>query len=182
MRNLILVAFVEPVSDGLVFPRTDWPLHITLLRFDVESPAGASGPAGAPAGLAGDVADLLAARAGPSVRAALGARLTVGPDAGFGRLGSVPVSLVEPDPRLQALHRDLFNAVTALGGKVATPNFVLDHYRPHISHHDGRRLRPGDAVVLDQIALVDMAPEGNHALRRILRLWKQGTEPGDGAS
>lgn len=178
MRNLILVAFVEPVSDGLVFPRTDWPLHITLLRFDVESPAGAS----APAGLAGDVADLLPARAGPPARAALGAMLTVGPDAGFGRLGSVPVSLVEPDPRLEALHRDLFDAVTALGGKVATPSFVLDHYRPHISHHDGRRLRPGDAVVLDQIALVDMAPEGNHALRRILRLWSQGTEPGNAAS
>ena len=178
MRNLILVAFVEPVSVGLVFPRTDWPLHITLLRFDMESPRSA----GAPAGPAGDVADLLAARAGPPARAALGARLTVGPDAGFGRLGSVPVSLVEPDPRLEALHRDLFDAVTALGGKVATPNFVLDHYRPHISHHDGRRLRPGDAVVLDQIALVDMAPEGNHALRRILHLWSQGTEPGNGAS
>jgi hypothetical protein len=181
MRNLILVAFVEPVSVGLVFPRTDWPLHITLLRFDVESRASPSAPAGA-TGLAGDVADLLAARAGPPARAALGAVLTVGPDAGFGRLGSVPVSLVEPDPRLQALHRDLFDAVTALGGKVATPNFVLDHYRPHISHHDGRRLRPGDAVVLDQIALVDMAPEGNHALRRILRLWSRETEPGNGAS
>lgn len=169
MRNLILVAFVEPVSDGQVFPRTDWPLHITLLRFDVESPAGAD----ARAGLSDELAARIAELAGPPAHAALGAMLTMGPDAGFGRLGSVPVSLVEPSPRLEALHRRLFEAVAAMGGMVAASNYVLDHYRPHISHHNGKRLRPGDAVVLDQIALVDMAPEGNHALRRILRLWNQ---------
>ena len=35
MRNLIAVAFVEPVAEGLEFPRDDWPLHLTLVKFDV---------------------------------------------------------------------------------------------------------------------------------------------------
>ncbi|GAA3320118.1 2'-5' RNA ligase family protein [Arthrobacter ramosus] len=166
MRNLILVAFVEAVADGLVFPRSDWPLHITLLRFDVDP---------------SDDDDDVAARLGELVTApamgALGADLTVGPDAGFGHQGSIPVSLVEHHPVLQGLHEELFDAVASVGGRVATPRYVMEHYRPHISHHDGKRPKPGDAVVLDQIALVDMAPEGNHTIRRILKLWRLPAEP-----
>lgn len=122
MRNLIFVAFVEPVFEGQVFPRSDWPLHITLVRFDVEGPADAD----APLGHSDDIAGLVAELAGPSAQAALGAVLTVGQDAGFGRLGSVPVSLLEPSPHLDALHRDLFRAVAAVGGRVSTPDYVLD--------------------------------------------------------
>jgi len=159
MRNLILVAFTEPVTAGMEFPRTDWPLHITLLRFDIEPSA------------TEDVADLVAELAEPRVAASLGTELTVGLDAGFGHQGSVPVSLVEPDAGLQGLHEALHAAVAVLGGRVATPHYVLEHYRPHISHHDGKQPRPGDAVKLDRIALVDMAPNGNHTIRRVLTLW-----------
>src|SRR6476469_6234667 len=35
MRNLIVVAFVEPVTEGMEFARDAWPLHITLVKFDV---------------------------------------------------------------------------------------------------------------------------------------------------
>ncbi|MFD5278387.1 2'-5' RNA ligase family protein [Pseudarthrobacter sp. NPDC058362] len=163
MRNLILVAFVEPVADGLVFPRSEWPLHITLVRFDADASAGA------------DPAAALAAAADATARAALGATLLIGEDAGFGRGGSVPVSLVEPDPALQALHEDLVRAVEALDGRILTPHHTLSGYRPHVSHRGAgpevKRLRPGDAVVLDRIALVDMAPDGDRTIRRILRLW-----------
>lgn len=159
MRNLILVAFTEPVTVGMEFPRTDWPLHITLLRFDIEPSED------------DDVADLIAELAGPPVAASLGIELTVGPDAGFGHQGSVPVSLVEPSEQLQGLHEALHDAVGQLGGRVATPHYVLEHYRPHISHHDGKRPWPGETATLDRIALVDMAPDGNHTIRRVLTLW-----------
>jgi hypothetical protein len=162
MRNLIFVVFVEAVADNAVFLRTDWPLHITLVRFDVDSPDGADPAVGAAA-----LAD------GPA-RRALGARLTAGEDAGFGRNGSVPVSLIEPQPDLQALHEELVAAVGSLGGKVLTPGHTLSGYRPHVSHHGGRRLNPGEEVVLDRIALVDMAPDGDRTVRRILRVWGQG--------
>jgi hypothetical protein len=166
MRNLIFVAFVEPVAEGQVFLRSAWPLHITLVRFDVGSPDSA------------DVAVRLAEQAGPHASAALGAGLTVGEDAAFGRNGSVPVSLVEPHPALQALHELLVHAVTELGATILTPRHTLSGFRPHVSHHGGKRLHPGDAVVLDRIALMDMAPDGDHTIRRVLRLWSR--EPAAG--
>ncbi|MFM9273789.1 2'-5' RNA ligase family protein [Pseudarthrobacter sp. NKDBFgelt] len=155
MRNFVLVAFVEPVAEGQVFPRTQWPLHMTLLRFDVDDA----------------VAEQVAALAGPPADKALGAALTVGEDAGFGRNGSVPVSLVQPQQDLQALHEQLATAVESAGGRILTPAHTGSGYRPHISHLHGRRLRPGDTLVLDRVALVDMAPDGDRTVRRILQLW-----------
>ncbi|XAS67581.1 2'-5' RNA ligase family protein [Micrococcaceae bacterium Sec5.7] len=157
MRNLILVVFVEPVTEGQEFPRTDWPLHITIVRFDIN---GEDAPAG-----------VVALADGPA-EAALGTALTIGEDDGFGHLGSVPVSLVDPSPGLQLLHESLVEAVVGLSGNIASPHYTGDNYRPHISHHGSKRVNPGDAVVLDRIALVDMAPDGRHATRCILKLWE----------
>ncbi|QYF88791.1 2'-5' RNA ligase family protein [Arthrobacter sp. PAMC25284] len=153
MRNLIVVVFVEPVAEGLEFPRENWPLHITVVKFDVAA--------------ADNVAGLMA----EPVAAALGVRVTVGGDARFGRAGSILVSLIDRNPQLQALHNDLVRIVTELPGRISTPGYTLAGYRPHISHHGGKRPRQGDVVALDRIALVDMAPGGTHATRRILRLW-----------
>jgi hypothetical protein len=166
LRNLIFVAFVEPVAAGQVFPRSDWPLHITLVRFDVGAPADA------------DPAVSVGALAEAPARAALGAGLRVGEDAAFGRNGSVPVSLVDPHPALQALHEELVQVVAGVGGRILTPRHTLSGYRPHVSHHGTpgaglKRLNQGDAVVLERIALVDMAPGGDHTIRRVLRLWSR---------
>ncbi|MDP9887578.1 2'-5' RNA ligase family protein [Pseudarthrobacter enclensis] len=174
IRNLIFVAFVEPVAEGQVFPRTDWPLHITLVRFDVRFDAGT--PAGA------EPAERIAGLADGTATAALGAPLTVAEDAGFGRNASVPVNLVEPHPALQELHEKLVQAVADVGGRILTPHHTLTGYRPHVSHQVGtgptatKRLHPGDAVVLDRVALVDMAPGGDHTIRRVLRLWSREGE------
>jgi 2'-5' RNA ligase superfamily len=163
VRNLIFVAFVEPVADGLFFPRSEWPLHITLVRFDVGTDV---------------LADRMAALAAPLAAAALGAGLTVGEDAGFGRNGSVPVNLIQPQPDLQALHEQLVHAVDSLRGKVLTPAHTMSGYRPHVSHHGDKRLNPGDTLVLDRIALVDMAPDGDRTVRRVLRLWSRDEAAG----
>jgi 2'-5' RNA ligase superfamily len=166
VRNLIFVAFVEPVAAGQVFPRTEWPLHITLVRFDAATTDGA------------DVAESIARLAAPHAEAALGSPLAVGEDAGFGRNGSVPVNLIRPQPDLQRLHEHLVEAVGTTGGRVLTPAHTLAGYRPHVSHHGSKRLHPGDAVVLDRVALVDMAPDGDHTIRRVLRLWSRDPEQG----
>src|SRR4029453_4760967 len=90
---------------------------------------------------------------------------------GFGYQGSIPVSLVEPHTVLQALHRALHETVVSVGGRIAPPHYVLGSYRPHISHHDGKHPTPGESVTLDRVALADMAPDGDHTIRRVLRLW-----------
>ena len=187
MRNLIAVAFVEPVAEGLEFPRDDWPLHLTLVKFDVvkagvvksdvvepgQETRAEPGPGTPPA--AGDpLADHIAALMADPVAAALGCRISVGGEAGFGRAGSIPVNLIEPSDELQVLHNELVRIVDQLPGRISTPAFTLEGYRPHVSHHGDKRLRQGDTFALDRIALVDMAPDGGHATRRILKLWTVG--------
>ena len=178
MRNLIVVAFLEPVTEGMEFPRDAWPLHITLVKFDVvgQPPEGDGTGAdndGDAAAVAGDaLAARVAALMDAPVRAALGSALTVGGEAGFGRGGSVPVSLIEASAPLQALHEALVRAVEALPGRIATPGYTMAGFRPHVSHRGEKAPRAGDHVELDRVALVDMAPDGGHATRRLLRLWE----------
>jgi hypothetical protein len=174
MRNLIAVAFVEPVAEGLEFPRDDWPLHLTLVKFDVVEPRQETraepGPGTPPA--AGDpLAERIAALMADTVAAALGCRISVDGEAGFGRAGSIPVNLIEPSEQLQVLHNALVRIVEQLPGRISTPAHTLEGYRPHVSHHGDKQLRRGDTFALDRIALVDMAPDGGHATRRILKLW-----------
>jgi hypothetical protein len=145
MRNLIAVAFVEPVVEGLEFPRDDWPLHITLVKFDVVEPIGDAGAApiadaAAAPGPGDPLADTIVALMAEPVTAALGARLTVGGQAGFGRAGSIPVNLIEPSDQLQSLHDALVRIVQQLPGRISTPAYT-------------------------------MAPGGGHTTRRILKLW-----------
>jgi hypothetical protein len=133
MRNLIVVAFLEPVTEGMDFPRDRWPLHITLVKFDVvDLPASDDGPA------AGEVlAARVAGHMDAPVRAALGSTVAVGGEAGFGRGGSIPVSLIRPSPALQGLHEALVGVVEALPGRIATPGYAMAGYRPH--GHGSRR-------------------------------------------
>lgn len=186
MRNLITVAFVEPVAEGLEFPRDDWPLHLTLLKFDVVEPRRDAGTGREPAAppVSGDpLAERIATLMAGPVAAALGCRLSVGGEAGFGRAGSIPVNLIEPSEQLQVLHNRLVRIVEQLPGRISTPAFTLEGYRPHVSHHGDKRLRQGETFALDRIALVDMAPDGGHTTRRILKLWTEppGVSAGRGA-
>ena len=195
MRNLVAVAFVEPVSAGQAFARDAWPLHITLVRFDVAEPpaeANDDGGPGAPAsgatrsssggtpGTGPLETDQLAShpletevarRMDPVVRAALGEVLTAGEPANFGRNGSIRVTLIAPNERLQQLHEGLLDVVESLHGRVATGAYTRSGYRPHVSHQGAKMLKTGDRLVLDRVALVDMAPGGTHSSRKVLTLW-----------
>ncbi len=156
MGVYVLVAFVVPVQAGLTFPRSSWPLHITLVRFDTR-----------------ETADDVRARLDDVLPAQLGFDVRIGPDAQFGRNGSVPVSLVEPEPALHRLHTA---ALEALGPQVHLPGAQHNrsNYRPHVTHAV-TRLQPGDQVRIRQAALVDLRPDNDPRLRRVVAVWE--TEP-----
>ncbi|MFL4474461.1 2'-5' RNA ligase family protein [Paeniglutamicibacter sp. MACA_103] len=153
MGVYVLVAFVVPVQAGLVFPRSGWPLHITLARFDTR-----------------ETADAVYARLDGVLPERLGFGVRIGPDAQFGRDASVPVSLVEPEPALHRLHTA---ALEALGPQVHLPGAQHNrsNYHPHVTHA-AKRLRPGDEFRVRQAALVDMRPDNDPRLRRVLAVWE----------
>ncbi len=104
------------------------------------------------------------------VPARLGFGVRIGPDAQFGRNGSVPVSLVEPEPALQRFHTA---APEALGPQADLPGARHNgpNYRPHVTHA-GTRLVPGEQVLIRQAALADMRPDDDPRLRRVLAVWE----------
>ncbi|MCG2623558.1 2'-5' RNA ligase family protein [Arthrobacter sp. I2-34] len=152
MGAYVAVVFVQPVEAGFTFPRTAWPLHITLARFDTKESAGTVG-----------------SRIGGPLADHLGFAVKIGEDAGFGRGGTVRVSLVQPDARLQALHDGLLDT---LGPEVhvLSPQHNRTRFRPHVTHMD-TRLHPGDTVHVRQAALVDMRPGGDSRIRTVLAVW-----------
>ncbi|WP_334172966.1 2'-5' RNA ligase family protein [Sinomonas sp.] len=156
----VVVAFVEPVGVGAPFSKRQWPLHLTLLRFD--SPR-------VPALEA--VGRAIAFDDGPIP-------VVVADDADFGFRGRVRVSLVEPEPRLQALHdrivAEVAAVVEATGGRIHSPQHTGKGFRPHISVQGERRVHRGDKLILDTFALVDMAPDGDTSLRVAVAAWGDG--------
>jgi len=152
----VVVAFVEPTPVGVPFSKRRWPLHITLLRFDAPRTA----------------AMAAIGRALASHHEPIAIRVTG--DADFGFRGRVRVSLVDHEPHLQALHERVLNEVTGMGGRVHSPQHTGRGFQPHITVQGERRVHEGDSVVLDDFALIDMAPDGDTSLRLPLAAWGRG--------
>jgi 2'-5' RNA ligase len=153
MGAYVAVVFVQPVDAGFTFERTAWPLHLTLARFDTKESAEAVGN-----------------RIGGPLAGGLGFTVRIGEDARFGRGGTVRVSLVQPDARLQSLHDGLLEALGP-DVHVLSPQHIRAHFRPHVTHMD-TWLHPADTVHVRQAALVDMRPGGNSRIRTVLAVWE----------
>jgi len=159
MGVYVTVVFVEPLAAGTEFLQSAWPLHVTLVRFDSAVPV-----------------QELAAVLGAAVEGREAFTAVVGRDARFGRNGSVPVSLVDPDTGLVDLHEALlYGLLHELGEQIRLPgpNHTRANYRPHVTHRE-RRLHPGDTVRVRQVALVDMFPDRDRRFRRVLATWTLG--------
>jgi len=157
MGSNVGVVFAEPLPEGTVFEREAWPLHATVLRFD--TPHGS------------EESELLR-RIGRALAGRPASIAAVGQDAGFGRDGSIPVSLVEAGSGLPELHTAVLDE---LEGWAQLPgrHHTRAGYRPHVTHTVGR-LWPGDRFSVDHAALVDMRPGGDHRFRRVVAVWPLG--------
>lgn len=152
----VAVAFVEPTGVGQRFGKRHWPLHVTLLRFDMAPEAALTAASGA-------------------FSCCEPLRVRIGHDAAFGYRGRVQVSLVEHGAGLQALHERILKAVAAGGGRIHSPHHTGRGFRPHVSVQGERRVHPGQAVLLGGVSLVDMAPDGDAEWRMPIGEWGQGT-------
>ena len=158
LHPFVVVAFVEPAPVGERFSKRHWPLHVTLLRFDLAPEAAHAAASGAFASF-----DPLAVR--------------IGHDADFGYRGRVRVSLVEPHPALADLHERIRGAVAEAHGNIHSPQHTGSGFRPHITVQNGRRAADeGAELVLDTVALVDMAPGGDTAWRLPVAEYRAGSD------
>lgn len=156
MATYVAAAFVEQVERGLVFNRGEWPLHITLVHFT--------------SGLSPDsIAELIQAPA----RGLLGTTVRVGSDEMFGKRRTVQVSLVEHEPTLQRCHETMTAQLTGQDAVITSPHHSMANFRPHVTVTNGRRVNHGDVILLNQVGLVEMRPDGDATFRRIPELWSK---------
>lgn len=137
---LILVIALEDLPIGYTFDRTrqSWPLHITLLNWFTTQDE--------PSTL--DALAHSASLVEPFV-------VLVGDDAMFGSENDVPVSLLENDAELKALHKNVLKTVLDTGGELSQETvWIGDDYTPHATHHGSKRAKPGENVTVSRICIV----------------------------
>lgn len=155
MARFVVVLPLEPLAAGDEFTVADWPLHVTLVEpFQTELPPTA-------------VAEVVGRIAGD----AQVIRASGGDEAMFGRRRDVPVTLVREGGALAPL-RD--RALAALGDAGVDLGRVRPDFRPHVTRKHERELRPGEPVVLETVALVDMHPAAGSHHRSVVAAWRLG--------
>lgn len=158
MPRFVVVLPLVPLTEGDEFTVADWPLHVTLVE-----PFQAGLDADELSEVVGGVEGI--GTGGTPIRA------TAGDEALFGRRRDVPVTLVQDGGELAGLRARTLHALVGAGIEVRSR---LD-FRPHVTRKQHGQLHPGDRVVLDTVALIDMRPaEGAHH-RRVVAAWRLGT-------
>jgi 2'-5' RNA ligase len=157
MARFVVVLPLVPLAAGDEFTVADGPLHVTRVEpFATELTADA-------------VADAI----GPVASSASVVHAAAGDEAMFGRRRDVPVTLVRDDGELEALRMRALEAIRIAGVHVEVDPSHAE-FRPHVTRKRRGRLRPGDRVVLETVALIDMRPpEGSHH-RRVMAVWRLG--------
>jgi hypothetical protein len=152
MTSFVAVLPLQPLEVGDGFSLSAWPLHLTVLpNFVTELEVAA----------VGRVLDEVSRGTSPIVARVAGSAL-------FGRGENIPVSLVAESPALVRLHRLLLEGARGFDAVLENPAFSGDAFRPHITATKTGRAVEGDRLVLAQLALVDMAPDGDQRHRRVV--------------
>ncbi len=147
-QKYTLVAFLKPIEVGTEFKMADWPLHITLADvFAIDLNAG----------IQQKLSKLLSEQP-PLI-------LSVGKDT---TLGSIRVTLINKDDRLQNLHDKIIDLLELNGVIFNTPEFTRKGFLPHLTMQRTGKLDIGDEVEVTSISLVDMFPNGNWQQRKVL--------------
>ena len=161
MARFVVVLPLVPLAAGDEFTVAQWPLHITLVEpFPTSLPAD-------------DIARVLDGVEGigagaPAIHAA------AGDETMFGRRRDVPVTLVRDGGELAALRSRTLAALQRVGIDVQPR---LD-FRPHVTRKQHGRIRPGDRVILETVALIDMRPPAGGHHRRVVAAWPLDTSTG----
>lgn len=152
MRRLVVILPLAPLRETDGFTLARWPLHLTVAPTFVAEVELAS----------------VVATVGPVLDEVPALALRVGMDAGFGRAGRIPVSLIDPTAELTALHLGLMDVLSGIGAVFDDPDFAGAGYRPHVTMTRLERVQPGELLRPVQAAIVDMEPIGDQRLRRIV--------------
>lgn len=148
-QKYTLMQILQPVDEGGSFHMSEWPLHITLTDvFAVDLTIE----------LIRDIQGYINTR--PIATAFITAE---------GKLGMTEVWLLENTPDLYAIHTTLVDILEKHGAVFNTPEFTRNGFIPHITKQSMGDKKIGDKVVIDVVSLIDMFPDQNWQMRKVLK-------------
>ena len=155
-NKYVIVHFIEGSKEPHDFSSSEWPLHLTLLgNFNIELTAGQ---------LITELDKFASATAGFEVK--------VEKEDSFGVNHDISVSLINKDGSITRLHLGLMKLMNKLGATYDSPDFVGEGYRPHVTIQLASRVNAGQAFLVDDLTLVDMAPDDDNKKRKVIKTFK----------
>lgn len=156
VQKYVLVTFLEDIQEGGEFSSSGWPLHITIAsNFTIKC------------GVSELVEKLCSV-----IKERRPIKVTAGNDEFFGTQKQTRVTVLNMNKELKSLHHDLVTLLKSVGAVFDEPAYIEVGFRAHVTVQRDVRLQEGDAVIIDNLSLVDMFPENDPSQRKVLRTIK----------
>lgn len=157
-QKYAIVQFFEEIEEGHVYSSNNWPLHSTVVdTFALQWST-----------------DEIVAKLTDVLRHHATANSEAGDDRFFGDNGQVQVVLLGRTESLIKLHLDVL--ATLEDGEIALndPQFARDGFLPHATVQKHARLNKGDKVRFTALSIIDMFPNEDPYMRKVLKTIKIG--------
>ena len=152
-QKYAIISPLRPITEGMAFKSTDWPLHVTLAdTFAVNL-----------------VDDNLMSQLN-TVTASSDVTVKGGETTYFGKEKEVEVMLLIPSKELTALHYKIVDILLDHGAIFNDPHYTKEGFIGHVTKQKAESLKMGEVKQLNSIALIDMFPDGDPYLRKVLNI------------
>jgi len=153
-QKYTIICLLEAIEEGFTYSSSGWPLHTTFvdtfaIDWDIETIKQKLE----------DISHVIKSATIKGVR-----------DEYFGQNKEVHVILLEKNSDMKDIHYRLLDQLKPGNLKLNDPQFSEDGYRPHATVQKHAQVRIGDEVKINNLALIDMFPDENPYLRKVLKI------------
>lgn len=152
-QKYTIIQLLEPVAEGTIYKPADWPLHTTLADiFAIDWSE-----------------ETLLQNCAQEFQNLKTISTTASDDEWFGENKNIQVTLLEKNAAITELHFALVTFLEKGNVQFNKPEFVRDGFKPHVTTQKDNHLQKGDEVVIDALTIIDMFPDDDPYLRKILK-------------
>ncbi len=157
-QKYAIVQFFEDIEEGHVYSSNNWPLHSTVVdTFAIKWSI-----------------DEIVTKLTDALKHHAMANSEASDDRFFGENGQVQVVLLDRTESLIKLHLDVLTILEDGGLALNDPQFARDGFLPHATVQKHARLNKGDKVRFTALSIIDMFPNEDPYMRKVLKTIKIG--------
>lgn len=157
-QKYAIVQFFEDIEEGYIYSSNNWPLHSTVIdTFAIKWSI-----------------DEMVVKLTDALKHHATANSEAGDDRFFGENGQVQVVLLGRTESLIKLHLDVLATLEDGELTLNDPQFARDGFLPHATVQKHARLNKGDKVRFKALGIIDMFPNEDPYMRKVLKTIKIG--------